>query len=106
MRIRKIEFVNHPILGSIVFDFTGKDGKTVDTIIIAGENGVGKTVLLDTLFNNSPISLYDDLSGEIKQEIELSNKEIEILSQDEQSKQLFSNGIRNNTIYTLSLIHI
>nr|DAL77338.1 MAG TPA: AAA domain protein [Caudoviricetes sp.] len=100
MRIRKIEFVNHPILGSIVFDFTGKDGKTVDTIIIAGENGVGKTVLLDTLFNNSPISLYDDLSGEIKQEIELSNKEIEILSQDEQSKQLFSNGIRNNTIYT------
>ena len=100
MKIRKIEFINHPILGSIIFDFTDKDGKTVDTIIIAGENGVGKTVLLDTLFNNNPISLHRDLSGEIKQEIELSNMEIEILSQGEQSKQLFSNGVRSSTIYT------
>lgn len=100
MKIRKIEFINHPILGYIKFDFTNEDGKTVDTIIIAGENGVGKTVLLDTLFNNNPISLHSDLSGEIKQEIELSNVEIEFLSQDEQSKLLFSNGVRSNTIYT------
>lgn len=99
MKIRKIEFVNHPILGSIIFDFTDKDDKTVDTIIIAGENGVGKTVLLDTLFNNNPTTIYNDMSGEIKQEIELSNEEIEILSQEEQSKQLFNNGVQKNIIF-------
>lgn len=99
MKIRKIEFVNHPILGSIIFDFTDKVGKTVDTIIIAGENGVGKTVLLDTLFNNNPTNIYNDMSGEIKQEIELSNEEIEILSQEEQSKHLFNNGVQKNIIF-------
>jgi len=100
MKIRKIEFVNHPILGSIAFDFTDKNGKTVDTIIIAGENGTGKTVLLDTIFNYNPFNLYNDLSGEIKQEIELSDKEIEYLSKNEDTKQLFSNGIKNNIINT------
>ena len=82
MKIRKIEFVNHPILGSITFDFTDKTGKTADTIIIAGENGTGKTVLLDTIFNYNPFNLHNNLSGEIKQEIELSDNEVSYLSQN------------------------
>ena len=40
-RVRKIKFINHPILNDLEFDFTGKNGKTVDSIIIAGENGTG-----------------------------------------------------------------
>ena len=35
MKYRKITFKNHPILGSVSFDFTDAQGKTVDTIFRA-----------------------------------------------------------------------
>lgn len=100
MKIRKIEFINHPILGSILFDFTDKEGNAVDTIIIAGENGTGKTVLLDTIFYNNPFSLNNELSGEIKQEMELSEKEILMLSEKSGINQHFKNGVKNSVIFT------
>lgn len=56
-KIQKVKFINHPILGNLELDFCGADGKAVDTIIIAGENGVGKSVLLN--------SLYGIASGEV-----------------------------------------
>ena len=37
-RIKKITFSNHTVLGNLELDFTNKDGKAVDTVIIAGEN--------------------------------------------------------------------
>lgn len=100
MKIRKIEFINHPILGSILFDFTDKEGNAVDTVIIVGENGTGKTVLLDTIFNNNPFSINDELSGEIKQEIELSEKEIKMLSEKSNISQHFKNGVKDSVIFT------
>jgi predicted ATP-binding protein involved in virulence len=51
MKIAKIHLENHPILGNIDFNFTGPDGKTLDTIVIAGVNGTGKTTLLETIFD-------------------------------------------------------
>ena len=55
MRIYGVEIKNNPILGDIDLDFTDKEGNIVDTIIFAGENGCGKTTLLDclTVFNNA-----------------------------------------------------
>ena len=105
MKIRKIEFVNHPILGSITFDFTDKNGNAVDTIIIAGENGTGKTVLLETLFNNNPFAISDELSGEIKQEIELSEKEIRLLSENTNTNSFFTNGVKDSIIFTHQKFH-
>lgn len=49
-KVRKIKFVDHPVLKNMEFDFTGKDGKAVDTVIIAGENGCGKSTLLNELY--------------------------------------------------------
>lgn len=49
-KIRKIKFVNHPVLKNMEFDFTGKDGKAVNTVIIAGENGCGKSTLINELY--------------------------------------------------------
>ena len=40
MKIRKIRFENNKILGDIEFDFTDANGKVIDNIIIAGENGL------------------------------------------------------------------
>lgn len=45
-KIRKIDFKNHPILGNLKLDFCDSKGKTLDTIIFAGENGTGKSMIL------------------------------------------------------------
>lgn len=50
-KIRKISFQEHPFLHNLTIDFCGKDGKAVDTVIIAGENGTGKSTMLNELYN-------------------------------------------------------
>lgn len=49
-KVRKIKFINHPVLKDLEFDFTGSDGKSVDTVILAGENGCGKSTLINELY--------------------------------------------------------
>jgi len=46
MKIKKVHLENHPLFGTMDIDFRGADGKALDTIIIAGINGTGKTTLL------------------------------------------------------------
>lgn len=81
MKFRKIEFENHPILGTLSLNFTDVKGKTIDTIILAGENGCGKSVLLNELFEYNPTALYDNKSGKVTTEIELSPSEITYVQQ-------------------------
>lgn len=50
MKILSIEFEKHPILGNLKLDFTDKKGNPVDTVILAGENGCGKTTILEELY--------------------------------------------------------
>jgi predicted ATPase len=52
MKLKSVEFVDCPIFGSVLFDFTDEHGRAVDTILIAGENGSGKTMLLETILNH------------------------------------------------------
>jgi predicted ATP-binding protein involved in virulence len=75
MKIRKIEFTNHPIFDNLKLDFTDKDGKTLNTIIIAGENGVGKSLLLNEIFNFSKLTLSNEKRDEKREfEIEVSDE--------------------------------
>lgn len=96
MKFRKIRFENHPILGNCNFDFTDKDGNTVDTIIIAGENGCGKTVLLNELFAYSPNNVINNKIGKIESEIELNKMEIEDLNT--KVSDIFPDGLPTNII--------
>ncbi len=47
--IKKIKWDNHPMLHNLELDFRREDGTPYNTIILAGENGVGKTTVLETL---------------------------------------------------------
>lgn len=49
-KIRKIKFENHPILKNLELNFCGQDGKAVDTVIFAGENGAGKSTVIESLY--------------------------------------------------------
>ncbi len=47
--IKKVKWKNNNVLGNLELDFTKPDGTEYKTIILAGENGTGKTTILDTL---------------------------------------------------------
>lgn len=101
MRIRSIAFENHPILGDLSFDFTDANGNIVDTIIIAGENGCGKTALLNELFLISFVPT-DQKVGKKIISFELSDEEIQLILQDTRSKQIFRDGISSKEF---SIVH-
>ena len=50
MKIKKIEIKNNKILKDISVDFE-KNGKIIDTIVVAGSNGSGKTTFLESIWN-------------------------------------------------------
>ena len=50
MKIRKVKWANHPILGNLELDFVNPvTNRPYSTIVLAGENGTGKTTILETL---------------------------------------------------------
>ena len=49
-KIKNISFSNHPVLGNLSLDFCNSNGSAVDTIIMAGENGTGKSTILQELY--------------------------------------------------------
>ncbi len=51
MRLSQIELRNHPILKNLKIDFNKPDGTIYSNIVFVGENGCGKTTLLNELFN-------------------------------------------------------
>lgn len=61
-KIKKISFNNHPILGKLELDFCDGNGKAVDTVIFAGENGTGKSTILNALFSITMSSQAYDFS--------------------------------------------
>ncbi|MBO6532506.1 MAG: hypothetical protein JJ967_05380, partial [Muricauda sp.] len=98
MRIKRIEFKNNPILGDLQLDFTD-EGKSVNTVILAGENGTGKTYILDTIFEFSRMKLTDKQKNEIRIfDIELSEKDIEAFISSESYKEKFENGFADGNL--------
>ena len=45
-KIRKIVFHEHPVLKNLSLNFCDSEGKCIDTIIFAGENGTGKSTII------------------------------------------------------------
>lgn len=50
MKITKVKWNNHPILGDLELNFVDAvTGEPFDTVLFAGENGTGKTSILETI---------------------------------------------------------
>ncbi|REE24736.1 putative ATP-binding protein involved in virulence [Winogradskyella pacifica] len=96
MRIRKIELQNHFILKNLNIDFTDEENNSVDTLIFAGENGTGKTAILDLLFEFSLFQLNNTKRDEVRVfEIELNQNELTLIRENNNHKNSFVDGFEN-----------
>lgn len=98
MKFRKITFKDHPILGSVSFDFTDAAGKTVDTIIIAGENGCGKSLLLSFLNTYNPSISAKDLGFVLRVEVEFTEDDLKIINEDKIFLNVFAPHFSGNIV--------
>lgn len=67
--ITKVKWNNHEILGNLELNFTKNDGSPYSTIVLAGENGTGKTTILETLstfLNLSSIEPFEFIEYKIE----------------------------------------
>jgi len=62
MKIKKVIFFNHPIFKDREFHFENENGDAYDTIVLAGENGAGKSSLLRFL-NDMELLFSTNLPG-------------------------------------------
>ncbi|MGL5411057.1 MAG: AAA family ATPase [Cetobacterium sp.] len=67
MKVKNIHFKNHKILKNLEIDFTN-NGEVLDTVVIAGINGSGKTNLLKYIYDyfNKQIYYNNDLTNSIE----------------------------------------
>ncbi|MGL6169325.1 MAG: AAA family ATPase [Fusobacteriaceae bacterium] len=67
MKVKNIYFKNHKVLKNLEIDFTN-NGEVLNTIVIAGVNGSGKTNLLKYIYDYFNKNYYynNDLTNSIK----------------------------------------
>ena len=82
--ITRLKWNNHEILGNLELNFTKNDGTPYSTIILAGENGTGKTTILETLstfLNLDSIEPFEFI------EYRIANELYKIVPLSEENKQ-------------------
>lgn len=66
--IKTIKWKNNDVLGNLQLNFTKPDGTAYNTIVIAGENGAGKTTVLETVstfLNLGTIEPFEEIIYEV-----------------------------------------
>lgn len=51
MRVSQLSIRRHPGFGDLDIDFRGENGEAARLVVIAGENGCGKTAVLETIYS-------------------------------------------------------
>ena len=73
MKIRALKWKSHPVLGDLELRFVNEStGSAYDTIVFAGENGSGKTTIMDTLnafLCVGPVNIFEYIEYEVEGEI-------------------------------------
>ncbi|WP_395605115.1 AAA family ATPase [Pseudomonas sp. B16120] len=61
MKLRKIKWNKHPVLGDLTLDFINyRTGTPYSTILLAGENGTGKSTILEAISSFLNLGPYED----------------------------------------------
>lgn len=81
MRLKSLRIVNNPKLNDLYLDFT-VNGKVQDTIIFAGDNGCGKTTILDEIFSFISLKKSSDVKGKAVGRIILNEKEKKFIKEN------------------------
>ena len=74
MKVKKVEFNNHKVLGDLEIDFCGSDDSTLDKIVLIGENGTGKTTILKEIYDLMDIESNSKSENKIFLELEENEK--------------------------------
>lgn len=100
--ITKLKWKDHPILGNLELDFTNSSDVPYNTIILAGENGTGKTTILETIstfLNLGPIKPFEYI------EYKIENKLFHIYPETEHDAELGFHQRQNINEGTEMYIH-
>ena len=65
MKIKSIELTNNSFFGNLSIDFVDSLGNIMDNIVIAGENGCGKTQFLNIIYDFTLIHSLIDICCEL-----------------------------------------
>ena len=99
-KIRKIKFQEHPILKNLKLDFCGKDDKALDTIIFAGENGTGKSTIINELYEVASHTVKHPMSVEFEDNKgKIINIEYYLKNQSTENALIFANDGQGMNIY-------
>lgn len=60
MKIRKVKWQNHPVLGNLEMEFMKDDGTVYNNIILIGENGSGKTSVMESISTFLNMGSFDE----------------------------------------------
>ena len=74
MKVNGVKFKNHKVLGDLEIDFCGSDNKTLDKIVLIGENGTGKTTILKEIYDLIDIESHSKSENKIFLELEENEK--------------------------------
>lgn len=106
MKLRKVNFKNHPIFNDLELSFVDSSNQAYNTIIFAGENGVGKSILLNTLFQlvtipNENVTIISLLGNGGSYEFELTPEEINLIFKGNLDNKKFNASNLNNRVFTI-----
>ena len=60
MKLRKVKWQNHPVLRNLELDFTRADGTAYENVVLIGENGSGKTSVMESIGTFLNVGSFDD----------------------------------------------
>lgn len=76
MKVKRLKFKNHKVLGDLDISFQIDSNNTLDTIVFIGKNGTGKTTILREIYNLMDLENMQNSGNKIFLELEENEKAI------------------------------